>query len=201
MTINPAPTDTSSEGTSSSYSACAAQGVDKLPSLGLPSKDGALALEKEAWNDACTYHLSPVLYVKQINQESGFKTNAKSGAGADGVAQFLPGTASDWEFDPQNAEAALDGGARYDAAYECVTLTHNDANAIVRSFEKASDGQLSQTEKDCFKLMDETSGTSALKRALIAYNAGPGDMYLSWSQLPSETRDYIKVITGDSDLS
>lgn len=201
VTINPAP-GTSSGDTSSSHSTtCVTEGVDKIPSLLEGYTASAQSLAKEAVKDACSYHLDPVLFVKQIKQESNFKPNAKSDADADGIAQFLPGTASDWRFDPWNAEAALDGGARYDAAYECVALEQNDANTIVRAFKKASDGQLSPAEKDCFTHMDAASGTSAFKRALIAYNAGPGAMYLSWSQLPGQTRGYIKAITGDSDLS
>lgn len=59
------------------------------------------------------YGLDPEMFVRQIQQESGFDPNAKSSAGALGLAQLMPGTALDMgvlRIDPlQN----LEGGAKY----------------------------------------------------------------------------------------
>lgn len=59
------------------------------------------------------YGIDPEMFVRQIQQESGFDPNAKSSAGALGLAQLMPGTALDMgvlRIDPlQN----LEGGAKY----------------------------------------------------------------------------------------
>ena len=59
----------------------------------------------------------------QLHQESGFKADAKSGVGAQGIAQFMPATAR-WiatvfpadlaGFDPWNAQQAIMAAALYD---------------------------------------------------------------------------------------
>lgn len=59
----------------------------------------------------------------QLHQESGFKADAKSGVGAQGIAQFMPATAK-WiatvfpadlaGFDPWNAQQAIMAAALYD---------------------------------------------------------------------------------------
>lgn len=54
-------------------------------------------------------------FVNQIQDESGFDPNAKSGAGAEGIAQFIPSTAKGVGLaDPYNPVAALDAAARFD---------------------------------------------------------------------------------------
>jgi len=66
-----------------------------------------------AWNDALKYGVDPRIFVKQINQESGFNRYAQSPVGALGVAQFMPATATAWGVtDPYNPTMALDGAAR-----------------------------------------------------------------------------------------
>jgi hypothetical protein len=46
-------------------------------------------------------------------QESRFNPSARSPAGAGGLFQFMPGTASGFGIDPFNIEQASDGGARF----------------------------------------------------------------------------------------
>jgi hypothetical protein len=129
--------------------------------------------------DALKYGYNPILFVRQINQESGFSTsrNEVSSAGAVGIAQFLPSTAAAWGVDPWDPNSALDGAARMMAsAYKRYLGTDNSpANQIL-----------------------------AYKKALAAYNCGGGcvasrvRMYGSdWElHLPSETKGYIKAIMG-----
>ena len=59
--------------------------------------------------------IDPDIFVRQIQQESGFNPGAKSGAGALGIAQFMPGTAAGMGIDPTDPYAALDAAAKLDA--------------------------------------------------------------------------------------
>jgi hypothetical protein len=113
--------------------------------------------------DAATAHTLPVGYfLRLIRQESGFNPNSVSRAGAQGIAQFMPGTAFDRglrdPFDP--------------------------AEALPKSAE------LLHELRDHF---------GNLGLAAAAYNAGPERVH-RWlagkSQLPQETIDYVRVITG-----
>lgn len=68
-------------------------------------------------------HGSSALLAAQLHQESAFRANAKSSAGAQGIAQFMPATAR-WiatvyprdlaGFDPWNAQQAILAAALYD---------------------------------------------------------------------------------------
>jgi Transglycosylase SLT domain len=113
--------------------------------------------------DAATAHTLPVGYfLRLIRQESGFNPNSVSRAGAQGIAQFMPGTAFDRglrdPFDP--------------------------AEALPKSAE------LLHELRDHF---------GNLGLAAAAYNAGSERVH-RWlagkSQLPQETIDYVRVITG-----
>jgi len=61
--------------------------------------------------------IDPDVFVRQIQQESGFNPSARSGAGAIGIAQFMPGTAAGMGVDPHDPYAALDAAARLDAQH------------------------------------------------------------------------------------
>jgi len=52
-------------------------------------------------------------FLALVYQESRFNPCAKSGAGATGLAQLMPGTAADLGVDENNIEQNLRGGARY----------------------------------------------------------------------------------------
>jgi hypothetical protein len=120
------------------------------------------AIRKMAEN-AATAHTLPVGYfLRLIRQESGFNPNSISSAGAQGIAQFMPGTAFERglkdPFDP--------------------------AEALPKSAELLNE------------LRDHFGN---LGLAAAAYNAGP-ERVQRWlagkSQLPQETIDYVRVITG-----
>lgn len=55
-------------------------------------------LKQYARQMARKYGIDPELFVRQIQQESGFNPRAKSGAGAVGIAQFMPSTAKGMGF-------------------------------------------------------------------------------------------------------
>jgi Transglycosylase SLT domain/D-alanyl-D-alanine carboxypeptidase len=58
---------------------------------------------------ASRWNVSAALLAAQLYAESGFNPYAQSGAGAEGIAQFMPGTALAYGLtDPYDAEAAID---------------------------------------------------------------------------------------------
>lgn len=59
------------------------------------------------------YDLSPALIEAVVWQESRWRENAVSPAGARGLAQLMPGTARDLGVNPDDPVANLEGGARY----------------------------------------------------------------------------------------
>jgi hypothetical protein len=63
---------------------------------------------------ARTYKLPPLFFARLIWQESRFNPNAVSPAGAEGIAQFMPGTAEIWGLeDPFEPGQALIKSAQY----------------------------------------------------------------------------------------
>jgi soluble lytic murein transglycosylase-like protein len=53
------------------------------------------------------------LFLRLVQQESGFNHGARSNKGAIGLAQLMPGTAAKLRVDPLDAAQNLEGGARY----------------------------------------------------------------------------------------
>lgn len=62
---------------------------------------------------AARFDLSPALIEALVWQESRWRANAISPAGARGLAQLMPGTAKELGVDPDDPFANLEGGARY----------------------------------------------------------------------------------------
>lgn len=62
---------------------------------------------------AAKYDLSPALLEAVVWQESRWRSNARSPAGARGLAQLMPGTARQMGVDIDDPDANLEGGARY----------------------------------------------------------------------------------------
>ncbi len=81
------------------------------------ASSSAQAFVSLAAQDALAAGISPTLYVRQINAESGFNPKALSPAGAEGIAQFLPATAQALGVDPWDPVAALRAAARLMASY------------------------------------------------------------------------------------
>lgn len=53
------------------------------------------------------------LFLRLVQQESGWNAGAVSNKGATGLAQLMPGTAARLGVDPADPQQNLDGGARY----------------------------------------------------------------------------------------
>lgn len=80
----------------------------------MPDRNSLVAAAREA---AARYGLDPAIFVRQIDQESGFNPRAISPAGAQGIAQFMPGTARGVGLkDPFEPVSALDASAKHMAA-------------------------------------------------------------------------------------
>ncbi|HEX5923244.1 MAG TPA: lytic transglycosylase domain-containing protein [Baekduia sp.] len=62
---------------------------------------------------ATKYGIDPALLKGLIRQESNFNAGAHSGAGAQGLTQLMPGTASSLGVDPSDPAQAIEGGAKY----------------------------------------------------------------------------------------
>ena len=119
-----------------------------------------------ARQDAANAGISPDLFVRQINQESGFNPWAISPAGAIGIAQFMPGTAAGLGINPRDPIQSLRGAARLMANY-----AHQYNN-----YAKA--------------LGAYNAGSGTVNWAV---RVGGGNWY---NYLPYETRNYIRVIMG-----
>lgn len=110
--------------------------------------------------------ISPVYFVRQINQESRFNPNAVSPAGAVGIAQFLPSTAAGLGVNPWDPTQALYGAARLMASsYH----QYGDYAKALAAYN-AGPGQLQSAEYAC------------------------GVNWLNC--MPAETQNYVYVIMG-----
>lgn len=116
--------------------------------------------------DAKKAGINPTLFVKQINQESGFNPNAASGAGAIGIAQFIESTAAGLGINPRDPVASLAAAANLMAQYQ----------RQYGSYAKA--------------LAAYNAGPGALQNA-VALGGSNWQSYL-----PRETQNYISTIMG-----
>jgi len=82
---------------------------------------------------AARYHLPVSLLDAQINQESGFNPRARSSAGAEGIAQFMPSTARSMGVNPWDPTSAINGMARMDAANYAKYHNFKDVLSIYNS--------------------------------------------------------------------
>jgi cell wall-associated NlpC family hydrolase len=114
--------------------------------------------------------VSAPLIAAQIQQESGWDPNARSGAGAEGIAQFMPGTWPNWGQDENN-----DGSASvWDPA---------DAIMAMGRYDCAIAKQVAHVPGD------------PIANMLAGYNAGPGAVLQANGVPPiAETQQYVASI-------
>ena len=107
----PAPDMPNVMGTSAATPAIRAEG---MASQNLRSDDRIPAQYAEKIAELSqAYDLSPRLLEAVVWQESRWRADAVSHAGARGLAQLMPGTARDLGVDPDDPLQNLEGGARY----------------------------------------------------------------------------------------
>jgi Transglycosylase SLT domain len=145
-------------------SAPVTQNNPALPPITLPTS----AYVAIARQDAINVGISPDYFTRQIYLESGFNPNAYSPAGAEGIAQFEPGTAAGLGINPWNPVQALQGAARLMASYN-----HNYGGNYAMALAAYNGG----------------SGT-----VQYAVNACGSSAWMNC--LPPETRHYIYAIMG-----
>jgi soluble lytic murein transglycosylase-like protein len=76
--------------------------------------DGSTAFGAEIDAAAASNGIDPALLKGLVSQESGFDPNARSGAGAVGLTQLMPGTAASLGVtNPLDPAQSLQGGAKY----------------------------------------------------------------------------------------
>ncbi|GCE06344.1 lytic transglycosylase domain-containing protein [Dictyobacter aurantiacus] len=131
-----------------------------------PLSAGSVNYVSLARQDAVAAGIDPDLFVRQINQESGFQPGVVSSAGAVGIAQFMPATAAGLGIDPHDPVQALHAAARLMASY------------------------LRQYGSESAALAAYNAGPAALKNARMQCGAR------WQSCLPAETQHYIAVILG-----
>lgn len=131
------------------------------------SSRGNLSYVSIARQAALAAGISPDLFVRQIQQESGFNPRAVSPSGAVGIAQFMPATAASMGVNPYDPTSALYGGARFMA---------NLSAQFGGNYAKA--------------LAAYNGGPGTV---IHAVNAGGGN----WINfLPTESRNYVHIIMG-----
>lgn len=87
--------------------------VQAPPAVYLPKSQYVAIAQQDAVNAG----ISPDYFARQINLESGFNPNAYSGAGAEGIAQFMPSTARGLGIDPWDPIQSLRAAANLMASY------------------------------------------------------------------------------------
>src|SRR6266849_4866015 len=134
------------------------------PAMILPSSQYVAIARQDAINAG----ISPDYFVRQINQESGFNPNALSPTGAEGIAQFEPGTAAGLGINPLDPVVALNAAAHLMANY-----SHNYGGDYAKA------------------LAAYNGGPGAVQNAI---NGCGGANWMNC--LPGETRNYIRTIMG-----
>jgi cell wall-associated NlpC family hydrolase len=94
-------------GTAPSFSATSSLGGSVSGSLNVPSNLAPMFLSAGA-----TYGVSPTLLAAVAKTESGFNPSAVSSAGAEGLMQIMPSTASGIGVNPMDPQQAIDGAAK-----------------------------------------------------------------------------------------
>jgi soluble lytic murein transglycosylase-like protein len=106
----PQPSTSSFAGALASAQAAGTAAQPSVPS----ASDGSTAFGAEIDAAAASNGIDPALLKGLVSQESGFDPSARSGAGALGLTQLMPGTAASLGVsNPLDPAQSLQGGAQY----------------------------------------------------------------------------------------
>ncbi|MEU1895656.1 peptidoglycan DD-metalloendopeptidase family protein [Streptomyces pristinaespiralis] len=145
---------------------------------GVPAQYAPLVLDASA---SCDQGLPPAILAAQLKQESGFRPDAGSPVGAQGIAQFMPGTWETWKVDGNG-----DGKASVWDPEDAIPAQANFMCSLLKKGKKHP----------------EYRG-SPIEQALAGYNAGWGrvDQYRGVPPVSfanGETYNYVKNIMAMS---
>jgi soluble lytic murein transglycosylase-like protein len=126
---------------------------------------GNTSIEQAVEKASRKYGIDKDLIMAVIKQESDFDPNSTSHAGAQGLMQLMPGTASDLGVtNPYDIEQNIDGGTKY--LKSMLEMYSNSKQLALAAYN---------------------AGPGTLKRRGV-------DTVEEISKLPSETQDYVKKI-------
>ncbi|WP_197478033.1 lytic transglycosylase domain-containing protein, partial [Rhodococcus sp. EPR-147] len=157
---------------------------------------GQIPPEFEPWlalSAAQCRELSPAILAAQLKQEAGFTPGLTSPAGAEGYAQFLPGTWASYGF-PVDDNGVVTGAAG-----------EGDPNDIGDAV--MAQGRYNCSVADTLRPGIESGAITGdpVELMLAGYNAGPGAVQQFGGVPPySETQNYVTTITAtasDYDLA
>lgn len=122
--------------------------------------------------------IDPNIFLRQIQQESGFNPGAVSPAGARGIAQFMPATAAGYHIDPMNPQQALNAAAHMDAANYKKYGNWKDVLSLYNSGRGWQQGQkIGETSHYVQSILagqNPSSGSQGVRTAPVASQTAPG---------------------------
>lgn len=130
---------------------------------------------KAAQRAAQKYGIDPAVFVRQIRAESGFNPNAKSPAGAQGIAQFIPSTAKAYgvNLNDHRVTDDLEGAARYMAANLAKTGgNYHQALSIYNSGRADGYKSIPETRNYVASILNGVTPSSAAPQAPGSVSAG-----------------------------
>src|SRR5688500_1398789 len=119
---------------------------------------------KEARKAAKRYGLDPNIFERQIGAESGFNPNARSPAGATGIAQIMPATAKGWGVNPNDPIASLNASAKNMASYVKKYGSYENALRAYNAGPAAIEASKNYSETNNYvkKILRGNSGPSSI---------------------------------------
>jgi hypothetical protein len=143
---------------------------------------------------AAQYGIPWDLFQAQIMQESGFNPNPpsnpawpQSSGGPSGIAQFIPGTAAQYNVNPLDPIQSLYGAAHYDAD---LYKAKGSWASVMQSYGTVpSSGALTPTQQNVLDLATnaDQSGTSAMTAPVPGGPAAPAPGTTAGSTAPGQT--------------